>query len=185
MAIVQAGETQGLRWELQRIGASLQAEQVILFVPFGLWCLPKSREKLYSSFRDWAQEDLGTELPQQIGHSCFIYFTAGPSAVGPWYYAHGKKKVGPVAMTQLQDLLSRGVLTSHDMVLEDGAPRWRPLKEVIEIDQDGEWQAHTLNRNQQVVKDHPLAKILVRLQKNRSLWPRRTYRGIGVFGLFS
>jgi hypothetical protein len=77
-AILQAGETQGLRWELHRIGRVLQPEQVLLFVPFGLWARPATREKLYTEFRSWAEECLGTRLPRKIGHSCFIYFTSDP-----------------------------------------------------------------------------------------------------------
>lgn len=114
VAILQAGETEGLRWELHRIGQELQPEQVLLFVPFGLWARPSTREKLYTQFRSWAEECLGTKLPRKLGHSCFIYFTSDP-----------------------------------------------------------EWQAFTLEKDDEVPIDHPLADILEAIQQNRALWPRR------------
>jgi hypothetical protein len=78
VALVQAGDTQGLRWELQQIRETLRLDQVLLFVPFGLWDLPPVREERYRHFRSWAQSGLGATLPEQIGDSCFMYFTADP-----------------------------------------------------------------------------------------------------------
>jgi hypothetical protein len=78
VALLQAGETQGLRWELSRIGRDLKPEQVLLFLPFGLWARGKTREKQYATFREWGEECLRAELPDQIGNSCFIYFSSEP-----------------------------------------------------------------------------------------------------------
>jgi len=79
IALLQAGETQGLRWEIGQIGQVLNPEQVLLFVPFGLWNDEKETEDLYSVFRAWAGKCLGTRLPRKIGQSCFIYFVANPA----------------------------------------------------------------------------------------------------------
>ena len=47
-----------------------------------------------------------------------------------WYYAQGKKKMGPVPVAELRRLLATGALKPEDMVLQEGTPKWRPLAEV-------------------------------------------------------
>ncbi len=41
-----------------------------------------------------------------------------------WFYAHDRKKVGPVSWAQLRHLAAAGQLRPGDMVLADGAARW-------------------------------------------------------------
>jgi len=48
-----------------------------------------------------------------------------------WYYAKNKKRVGPVSLARLRQLLAHGVLTSVDMVFREGSQNWRPLGDVI------------------------------------------------------
>ena len=81
IVLLQAGETQGLRWEFQRIRKSLRAEQVLLFVPFGLWHPARDAAERYSDFREWAASDLDAELPDEIGASSFLYFSSKDSWV--------------------------------------------------------------------------------------------------------
>jgi hypothetical protein len=50
-----------------------------------------------------------------------------------WYYAKDKKKFGPVSLAQLQCLVAEGKLKPEDMVIQDGAQKWRSLVEVITI----------------------------------------------------
>jgi hypothetical protein len=75
LAVLQAGETQGLRWELSRIGRDLKPGQVLLFLPFALWHRGRARERHYAAFRAWAGECLPVALPERIGNSCFVYFS--------------------------------------------------------------------------------------------------------------
>ncbi len=92
IAFLQAGETQGLRWELTRIGQELHAEQVILFIPFGIWFGRRKRDELYNEFRIWAEECLPTRLPEEIGKARFIYFTT----VGLGWRAHLLMRKGKI-----------------------------------------------------------------------------------------
>jgi formylglycine-generating enzyme required for sulfatase activity len=48
-----------------------------------------------------------------------------------WYYAQDKKKVGPVSLSKLLDLVSGGKLKPTDMVLQEGAKKWRSMGEVF------------------------------------------------------
>ncbi len=82
MAVIQAGETQGLRWELGKVGRGLHPEQVLLFVPFAIWLKGWKRAAVYAEFRGWAEECLPTRLPDDLGASCFLYFTEGKA--GRW-----------------------------------------------------------------------------------------------------
>ena len=50
-----------------------------------------------------------------------------------WYYAQGKTKIGPVPLAELRRLLAEGVLKPPDMILPEGAKRWWPLAEVMDI----------------------------------------------------
>ena len=51
-----------------------------------------------------------------------------------WYYAQGKKKVGPVSVAELRRLLAECALKPADMVLQEGMQKWRPLAEVAGSD---------------------------------------------------
>ena len=50
IAVLQAGETEGLRRELSQIGQGLAPEQVLLVLPFGLWDKRKPSEEKYRTF---------------------------------------------------------------------------------------------------------------------------------------
>ena len=81
LAVLQAGETEGLRWELGRIGCNLKPEQALLFLPFGLWNNGRG-EQHYRDFREWAEDCLPVTLPKRLNGSCFIYFTG--TSQGRW-----------------------------------------------------------------------------------------------------
>lgn len=54
-----------------------------------------------------------------------------PSAAAPaagWYYAHNGAQMGPVDITQLQNLLSRGHLAHDAHVWTEGMPQWAPAR---------------------------------------------------------
>src|SRR5438477_4819111 len=44
-----------------------------------------------------------------------------------WFYVRDKKKVGPIAWEQLQQLARSGHLGPDDMVLKDGLGRWQAV----------------------------------------------------------
>src|SRR5262249_7211842 len=71
--VLQAGETQGLRWEVERVGQAMKPEQVLLFVPVRLGN-SNGPEASYSRFREWARASLPADLPEKIGDSFFVYF---------------------------------------------------------------------------------------------------------------
>jgi hypothetical protein len=56
VAVLRAGETQGLRWELQKIGGMLSPSQVLLFLPFAMKGSRANRDARYGAFRAWAGE---------------------------------------------------------------------------------------------------------------------------------
>lgn len=47
-----------------------------------------------------------------------------------WYYVRDKKKLGPVAWEQLQQLVRTGQLAPADMVLKTGSTKWQSVGEV-------------------------------------------------------
>src|SRR5690606_131817 len=53
--------------------------------------------------------------------------SAGASAAG-WYYAHNGAQMGPVDVTQLQNLLARGHLAHDAHVWTEGMPQWAPAR---------------------------------------------------------
>jgi hypothetical protein len=58
MAFLQAGETAGLRWELQTAGETLRPDQLLIFLPFAFEVSDRKRESQYAGFRSWASECL-------------------------------------------------------------------------------------------------------------------------------
>ncbi len=52
---------------------------------------------------------------------------AGAPAAG-WYYAHNGAQMGPVDVTQLQNLLARGHLAHDAHVWTEGMPQWAPAR---------------------------------------------------------
>jgi hypothetical protein len=77
LVVLQAGETQGLQWELRKVGDTISPERVLLFVPFPL--KGRDREEAYSRFRAWAQTCFPGVLPERIGNAFFLYFESAPS----------------------------------------------------------------------------------------------------------
>lgn len=55
--------------------------------------------------------------------------TASAPAAG-WYYAHNGAQMGPVDITQLQNLLARGQLAHDAHVWTEGMPQWAPARSV-------------------------------------------------------
>src|SRR5947208_3258256 len=47
-----------------------------------------------------------------------------------WYYARERKKVGPLALDQLRELVRQGIVHRDDMVWQEGAARWMPANSV-------------------------------------------------------
>jgi hypothetical protein len=76
LVILQAGETQGLQWELRKVGNTINPERVLLFVPFAL--KRRDREEVYGRFRAWAQTCFPGPLPERIGKVFFLYFECAP-----------------------------------------------------------------------------------------------------------
>jgi hypothetical protein len=119
LAVLQAGETQGLRWELSRIGCDLKPEQVLIFLPFGMANNYRSAEQ-YSAFRAWAEECLPVKFPARLNSSCFIYFTAADR--GTWQ-AHVLRPREPIAPRHpLWPILER-LLKQQEFY-----PKWFSLK---------------------------------------------------------
>lgn len=50
-----------------------------------------------------------------------------------WYFARGKKKIGPVSAAQMKKLFLAGKLTAGDKVLQSGAQKWTVAGEVKEF----------------------------------------------------
>jgi hypothetical protein len=93
VAVIQAG---GPRWELAAVARTLRPEQVVLFVPFGLWVWGAERERLYDEFRAWAETCLPTRLPDYLDESsCFVYFTADQPGWGAHLLTGGAGRVAP------------------------------------------------------------------------------------------
>lgn len=51
-----------------------------------------------------------------------------------WYYVQGSERVGPVDVTTLQDLFSKGDLNLESYVWRKGFQNWERLKDVSELD---------------------------------------------------
>lgn len=69
--IFRAGETEGLRWEVQTATRSLDPEKLILF--FG-YEFDRNRQRLYARFRERVMDYFPRPLPEEIGDAFFLYF---------------------------------------------------------------------------------------------------------------
>jgi hypothetical protein len=78
VALLRAGETQGLRWELRKVGKMLSPGQFLLFLPFALTGTRATRDARYAAFREWANECFPAELPEKIDDVCLFYFDKKP-----------------------------------------------------------------------------------------------------------
>jgi hypothetical protein len=76
--VLTAGQSQGLKWELQEAVARLDPQRLLIFVPPG--ADPRggtaARQDAYDGFRLWAEGILPKGLPERIETAHFIYFTA-------------------------------------------------------------------------------------------------------------
>jgi hypothetical protein len=81
MAVLQAGATSGLRWELNVAGRLLQPDQLLVFVPFALEKSARARTEQYAAFRGWAAECLPeARLPERLPEKTrFFYFEREPA----------------------------------------------------------------------------------------------------------
>jgi len=80
LAVLQAGGTRGLKWELEAVGSMLLPEQVMLFLPFCLYRSRGRRDDAYYTFRAWANKSFPAELPRTIDDDeYFFYFTSKPT----------------------------------------------------------------------------------------------------------
>jgi hypothetical protein len=79
LAVLQAGGTRGLQWELETVAAMLRPEQVLLFLPFALHWSRARRDAGYAGFRAWASGCFPAELPDTIDDRVyFFYFSSKP-----------------------------------------------------------------------------------------------------------
>jgi hypothetical protein len=80
------GVTEGLRWEISHLVATVPPEKVILWAhPHLLQLAPREREAEWAKFRTTLGGVFPKPLPERLGEARFIYFTAGwePHAVAP------------------------------------------------------------------------------------------------------
>ena len=54
-----------------------------------------------------------------------------------FFYAHDKRKIGPVSVSHLRLLLDSGHLRATDLVLRDGSKQWVTIASVFERDDFG------------------------------------------------
>ncbi len=76
--VLAAGDSPGLKWELQEAVARVGPERLLIFVPPapGPAGTAADRQEAYGRFRRWAESTLPGGLPEQIGSASFIYFAA-------------------------------------------------------------------------------------------------------------
>ena len=79
LVVLQAGQSPGLKWEINKAVASVAPAQVLLFLPFRL-VGRKRREKMYQAFLSWAQSCFPSPFPEKLDRSFFISFQDSP----PW-----------------------------------------------------------------------------------------------------
>jgi hypothetical protein len=82
--VLTAGDSEGLRWELQEAVATVAPERLLIFLPLGpsptgtgddRQEADDNRQDAYDIFRRWARDVLPKRLPEQVGDAHFIYFT--------------------------------------------------------------------------------------------------------------
>ena len=77
LVILQAGSTEGLRWELVTAIQVLKPERLLIFLPFEDRQRGKRGHKRYAKFRRWANTCLPHPLPENIKDSLFLFFGPG------------------------------------------------------------------------------------------------------------
>lgn len=74
LAVIQAGATEGLRWELETVASKLRLEQILMFLPFGLHWSRSRRNTDYAAFRAWAADCSPAELPDAIRDGIYFFY---------------------------------------------------------------------------------------------------------------
>ncbi|MFM9966442.1 MAG: tetratricopeptide repeat protein [Planctomycetaceae bacterium] len=77
VVVLRAGESDGLQWELQKVGETVDPSRLILFLPFNA----NSIAERYARFRAWAQNCLPGSLPDQLTDTTLLYFHSDWRAV--------------------------------------------------------------------------------------------------------
>lgn len=88
LVILQASNTEGFRWELEKVVAAGAPEKTLLFIPIPLDRNKKSgyqyqenesrEDKYWRRFAGWAKEVFPFGLPERIGDSFFVAFVPAP-----------------------------------------------------------------------------------------------------------
>ena len=73
--ILQAGQTEGLRWELEKVLRHVSPHQLALFLPF-VAKAKASRQDQYAQFREWIGPEWRSRLPETIELSFLLAFDA-------------------------------------------------------------------------------------------------------------
>lgn len=76
--VLQAGQSPGLRWEVEKAVSLVPPSRVLLFLPFRL-VRRSRREAMYRNFLSWAQVFFPMPLPPKLGRSFFISFQDSPA----------------------------------------------------------------------------------------------------------
>ncbi len=74
LVIIQAGTSDGLRWEIANAFRLLRPEQLVLLLPYGLRERSPRRRDEYERFRVWTQGFLPQPLPDEILDSFLVAF---------------------------------------------------------------------------------------------------------------
>jgi GYF domain 2 len=74
LAVLQAGGTKGLQWELHEVGTMMQPEQILMFLPFGLHWARSTRDSSYAKFLSVADGSFPAKLPETLDDGVFFYY---------------------------------------------------------------------------------------------------------------
>jgi hypothetical protein len=81
VVLLQAGESEGLAWEVHHVVALGAPERVILSLPLAAKRRKRSRAERYEAFRRMFGDVFPRPLPESIGHCQFAYFDADWNAL--------------------------------------------------------------------------------------------------------
>lgn len=59
--------------------------------------------------------------------------SAKSSVESKWYYVDDQRQIGPLSLSELQELNRNGRLPPHCLVWKEGLPDWLPIEEVPEV----------------------------------------------------
>ena len=78
LVLIQAGESGGLQWELNKAVERLNPEQLLIFLPSQLSVNKPNRQNAYLRFRGWASHYFPLELPETAQDAILIRFLNHP-----------------------------------------------------------------------------------------------------------